>query len=359
MKAALGLCVLCLSFPASALLAQVPQVKPRVLTRTEVEGKVAKVDVAARFVTTIRLPDTVNSVVVGDPSEFQVEHSDREPKLVFVKALSNKPSATNLLISTVSGRQVSLLLVNRGDMSRDPGIVDFLVKYEDSKGFFVAPSGFPFALVGATVPLAQDGGIRADGTPVTAKRSLPPNAVSASAATSLLPSSDSSRSGIQHVNLDQLLEQQENAPLPTLYGEHVGEISTSGDRVRAGVSRVIDGGQQVMVLFSVVNPTKHAILLMPPQVQLGGRTTSGRIVRRQKWSSAEQLPIEDFRLTRRRLGPGERADGVVVFVRPPYKQSNETLLLQMADSGAVDRPALAPIGFGVSTSSEERNGGGK
>jgi hypothetical protein len=38
---------------------------------------------------------------------------------------------------------------------------------------------------------------------------------------------------------------------------------------------------------------------------------------------------------------------VVVFQRPSFKQSNETLFLQMAESGAVDRPALAPIGFGI------------
>jgi hypothetical protein len=52
---------------------------------------------------------------------------------------------------------------------------------------------------------------------------------------------------------------------------------------------------------------------------------------------------------RRRIGPGERADGVVVFNRPPFKQSNETLFLQMAETGGVDRPALAPIGFGISS----------
>jgi len=43
----------------------------------------------------------------------------------------------------------------------------------------------------------------------------------------------------------------------------------------------------------------------------------------------------------------------VVFERPSFKQSNETVLLQMADSGAVDRPALAPIGFGISTLRKE------
>jgi len=56
------------------------------------------VEVAPRFVTAIRLPEIVSSVVVGDPSEFQVEHSEHEPRLVLVKALSVRPSETNLLI---------------------------------------------------------------------------------------------------------------------------------------------------------------------------------------------------------------------------------------------------------------------
>jgi hypothetical protein len=67
------------------------------------------------------------------------------------------------------------------------------------------------------------------------------------------------------------------------------------------------------------------------------------------------LAVVDFRLSRRRIGPGERADGVVQFERPPYKRSMETLFLQMAESGAVDKPALAPIGFGVSTLREAAN----
>ena len=358
MKMARGLCVSCFLFGASVALAQVPQVEPRVLTKTEVEGKVTVVEVAARFVTAIRLPDAVNSVVVGDPTEFQVEHSDREPKLVFVKAVSKKPSETNLLISTATGHQVSLLLVNRGDSSPDLGTIDFLVKYEAPNGFFVGPSGFPFALVGATVPLAQGAGFAPDATRALPKPATPASTVSAVTGNSAPAFPDVARSDLPNSNLDNLLEQQESAPLPVLYGEHIAEESTSGDRVRAGVSRVIDGGEQVIVLFSVVNPTKHAVLLMPPQVQLGGRTTSGK-GHKKKWATAEQLPVEDFRLNRRRLGLGERADGVVVFVRPPYKQSNETLLLQVAESGAVDRPALAPIGFGVSSSWEEQNGRGK
>jgi hypothetical protein len=93
--------------------------------------------------------------------------------------------------------------------------------------------------------------------------------------------------------------------------------TTTGDRVRAGVSEAIDGGQTVIALFSVVDSTDHNIRLMPPQVQLGGRVKSGKIIRRSHWATADQLPVTEFRLGKRRLGPGERADGVVLFERPP------------------------------------------
>ena len=346
--------VLCVSLPSVAVWAQTAQVEPRILTKTDLDGKVTTVEVAARFVTTIRVPDPVNSVVVGDPTEFQVEHSDREPRLVFVKALSTRPSESNLLISTTTGRAVNLLLVNHGASANGPEPIDFLVKYEPSTDFFISSSGFPFALVGATVPLSQGK------ESATVEAITTPEIAHVRAATPIPPVDPPAPApGAQSKNLDQLLAEQESAPMPVLFGEHIAPESVKGDRVRAGVSRVIDGGQEVIVLFSAVNPTKHAILLMPPQVQLGGTKTGGKTTRKQKWTTAEQLPIEDFRLNRRRIGAGERADGVVVFERPPYKQSTETLLLQIADSGAVDRPALAPIGFGVNTAQEEEHGRGK
>jgi len=158
-------------------------------------------------------------------------------------------------------------------------------------------------------------------------------------------------------SLDSLLLRQQKAPLPTLYGKRIEGENVKGDRLRTGISEVIDGGQEVIVLFSVVNTSKHAILLMPPQVQLGGKNKTGKIVKHDRWSAAEQLPVADFRLSPRRVGVGQRADGVVVFERPPYKQSNETLFLQMAESGAVDHPALAPIGFGVSSLRQEADHG--
>jgi hypothetical protein len=308
---------------------QVPEVRPRVLTKSDLDGNVAVAEVAPHFVTAIKIPEPVNSVAVGDPALFQVEHSEREPQLVFVKALTTKAAETNLLISTARGHEFSLLLVSGGEpKSTKPPRVDFVLNYRGAAGFLIEPD-YPSVLVGQTVSLAKSSQAR-----------LSPADVGTGA-------------------LDVLLSRQEHAPLPALYGEHVAGKTAAGDQVRAGVSDVIDGGDHVMVLFSAIDPTNHAILLMPPQIQLGGKVKSRKIIRRSHWASAEQLPVLDFRLSKRRLGPGERADGVVLFERPPYKQSNETLFLQMAQAGAVDRPALAAIGFGISTLGEECDHGAR
>lgn len=359
MRIFLGVSLLCLALGTTKASAQVPTVEPRVATETELREKVAVVEVAPRFVTAIRLPDTVNSVVVGDPSAFQVEHSEHEPRLVFVKTLSSRPVQSNLLISIAGGREFTLLLVSRGERSSpEPVPVDFLLKYEVSRGFLIPPSAFPATLIGPTVPLDRGAALDSGHDSLSARHMN----TSRAEVSSLGDPSGADRIALtaeelRSDSLGQLVKQQERAPLPALYGQRIGEQTENGDRVRAGVGRVIDGGQEVVVLFSVVNPTKHPILLMPPQVQLGGRTISGKLIHHAKWSTAEQLPVLDFRLNRRRLGPAERADGVVVFERPPYKQSNETLLLQVAESGAVDRPALAPVGFGVSTRPEDKNDG--
>jgi hypothetical protein len=353
MRASSGLLLLCFASGTRATFAQATQIDPRIVTQPDLDGKVGQIEVAPRFVATVRLPEAVNSLVVGDPAKFQVEHSEREPKLVFVKAVSMKAAETNLLISTVSGRQISLLVVSRGEIaSSDQAQLDFLLRYEPVHGFLVAPSGFPSALVGETVPLRQGEESSAD---ASRRANLSGGGHQRPSTAGDLPAL---RGKVDTEGLDELLEEQENAPLPALYGERVREELNGGDRVRAGVSRVIDEGQEVVVLFSVLNPTKSAILLMPPQVQLGGMVRSGKLIRRKKWSTAEQLPVVDFRLNKRRIGPGQRADGVVLFERPPYKQSNETLFLQVAESAAVDRPALAPIEFGISTTVEDGNARG-
>ncbi len=327
------------------------QVQPQVVGRQIRDGQVTTVFLAPRYVTAIWMPEPVNSVVVGDPASFSAEHSDREPNLVFVKPITTKAAQTNLLISSTRGLQASLLLISRGEPNDDEQRgVDFLMRYKPAGQFMIQPANSPSVMIPQTVAVGST-------ATVSSASSLPDPIVHASSTSrggskeqpaSQTPAAENSTK-VDRTALDELLDRQRRAPLPVLYGQKPGISAPGKELVKTGVSEVIDQGSEVVVLFSAVNVQDHAVELMPPQVQLGGKKKSGKIIRKSRWSMAEQLPVTDFRMSRRRLGPGERADGVVVFQRPSFKQSTETLFLQMAESGAVDRPALAPIGFGISS----------
>jgi hypothetical protein len=306
---------------------------PVTLTRASLDEKVITLRLSPRVATSIRMPEPVNSVVIGDPERFQAEHSEHEPELVTVKPVSAAPAQTNLLITTTLGHQVNLLLISSGQQSGGTQTVDVLLKYGKPAGgsFLVEESPLSASLIAETQKLDVSGK-----APELA--SVGPLAGLIKAASVDTSSAADEKSGAV---LDKLLDRQKRASLPVLYGQHPGELD-AGPRIKAGVSEVLDEGQDVVVLFSVVNPANHAIEILPPQVQLGGKV-------KKKWTTAEQLRVIDFRLNTRRLGAGQRADGVVVFERPSFKESNETLFLQVADSGAVDLPALAPIGFGISS----------
>jgi hypothetical protein len=327
------------------------QVQPQVVGRSIRDGQVTTVFLAPRYVTAIRMPEPINSVVVGDPSSFSAEHSDREPNLVFVKPITPKAAQTNLLISSTRGLQTSLLLVSRGELKEEgQPSVDFLMRYKTAGQFLIQPTDSPSAgipqtvTVGSTVRVSLGAALPGPVAPASLTNYGVPKEQSATQLRVAANSTPAVRTA-----LDDLLDRQRLAPLPALYGQKPGISPPGKELVKTGVSEVIDQGSAVVVLFSAVNVQDHAVELMPPQIQLGGMKKGGTIIRKSRWSTSEQLPVTDFRMSRRRLGPGERADGVVVFQRPSFKQSTETLFLQMAESGAVDRPALAPIGFGISS----------
>ena len=328
------------------------QVQPQVVGRPVRDGQVTTVFLAPRYVTAIRMPEPINSVVVGDPASFSAEHSDREPNLVFVKPITPKAAQTNLLISSTRGLQASLLLISRGEPKEEgQPAVDFLMRYKPAGQFMIQPADSLSAVIPQTIAV-----VNAALVPSAPGLSVPvlPSSATTRSVSKERPASQSQRSAanstkVDRTALDDLLDRQRRAPLPVLYGQKPGISPPGKELVKTGVSEVIDQGSEVLVLFSAVNVQDHAVELMPPQIQLGGMKKTGKIIRKSRWSTSEQLPVTDFRMSRRRLGPGERADGVVVFQRPSFKQSTETLFLQMAESGAVDRPALAPIGFGISS----------
>src|SRR5215467_1961151 len=129
MRSTLALGWLLLAALTAGAVAQQATITPQVRSKATADNKITEIELEAHFVTTIRVPEPVNSVVVGDPALFQVEHSEHEPELVFVKALTNEHAESNLLISTAKGRQVSFLLVSRGG-GPNPAKVDFLLRYQ-------------------------------------------------------------------------------------------------------------------------------------------------------------------------------------------------------------------------------------
>src|ERR1039457_5654737 len=135
---------------AACAQAQTAEPQPRIVTHEGMAGEVTVVEVAAHFVTAIRLPEAISSVAVGDPSLFDVEHSEREPQLLFVKVLTAYPAKTNVLISTAKGHQVSLLVVSKG--GETSSAVDFLVKYQRERSFIIEPAARSM-VVPETVPL--------------------------------------------------------------------------------------------------------------------------------------------------------------------------------------------------------------
>jgi hypothetical protein len=154
MRSALVFGWLALLVLAATAGAQQTPIVPQVRTKPTADNKITVIELAAHFVTAIRVPEAVNSVVVGDPALFQVEHSEHEPDLVFVKALTNEHAESNLLISTARGRQISFLLVSRGEGPNSAN-VDFLLRYQPSGGFLVEPDAVPFALVAQTASVSK------------------------------------------------------------------------------------------------------------------------------------------------------------------------------------------------------------
>jgi hypothetical protein len=249
------------------------------------------------YVSSVRVPEDLSSVVLGNPGVFKAEYSDVEPRLVFLKPTASAPGETNALITTKTGREISLHLVSAGNSNRG-GAVDFVLEYDNPRGFFIEPS-HPTFVIANTRSLTPD--------PVPA---TPPSGASAS-------------------NQDLLKQQAEPHP------------HWQGKQLRVAIGMVTANNQEMTVAFSVLNASPRTIELLPPQIQLAG-TSKDKHGKRVK---ADQVAVGDYATTARRLPPRTRADAVVVFERPSFKESREQMLLQVAQAEEVDRPVLVPIPF--------------
>jgi hypothetical protein len=152
--------------------------------------------------------------------------------------------------------------------------------------------------------------------------------------------------------IDQALQRQTKIATPDWVGGLNKDAKNPDQKAAANplmgaLGEVIEKGDEMLVAYSVLNTTDHWIEVLPPQVELNSLNleTTKKNDKKKKEILAEQVPISDFRLTARRLAPGERADGAVQFSRPGFKQSKDRLLLQLATASAVDTPFMLPLPF--------------
>ena len=249
------------------------------------------------YISCVRLPEAVSSVVLGDPVAFKAEHSEAEPQLVFLKPTTAKPAETNALITTMTGREVSLTLLTEGSTDRGEA-VDYVLRYEHPHSFLIGTARSSF-VISETKTFTEE-------APIPARNGN---------------------------------GQSEGDEKPVLRQE-LEPAHWQGKQLRVAVGRTAETGERMTVGFSVLNSSSKIIELLPPQVQLAGASKNkhGKI-------KAEPVPIKDYQMTTRRLEPGARADGVVVFERPTFKEARERLLLQIAQAEEVDHPVLIPIAF--------------
>ena len=275
-----------------------PHISPQITTSTIQQDAVSVLRLGAGYTTSVRVPDEISSVVIGDPLRFKAEHSDAEPRLVFLKPTTAEPSESNALITTRTGREISLHLVSFGT-ALDNAQVDFFVDYQRPRDLLVDAGNNAFLI--------------ADTRPV-----------------SLLTQGDSDHAEDSH-SMMQELEQQKGAVVPKWEGkELLGALGASTQR-----------DEQTVVAFSVLNDSHRWIELLPPQVEIVD-TSRGRGRNRLK---SELIAVIEYRMTTRKLAPGERADGVAAFARPAFKESTEQLQLQLAEAERIDHPIRLSVPF--------------
>ncbi|WP_263359480.1 hypothetical protein [Acidicapsa ligni] len=283
-------------------------VSARVATITINPNEVTSLHLRPEFESTIRMPEEITSVILGSPTSFKAEHSEGEPEYVYVKPITKEPAQSNLLIATKSGQHVTLELVSDGAVNNPTQPVDFLIQYRTSSSFLVtSDEPLPVAKKPADHPRRSE----------VAEEHSP----------SVVPSA-----------LDQEFEQQTKLNAPSW-------SKWEGKQIETSIGDIRQWSNETVVSYSVYNSSDQPVEIVPPQIQITGRKTEKKKKKQGKGILSDQLEIRDYKLSLTRLEPGGRADGVVVFDRPNFKQSTEKLFLQLAQADQVDRPILVRLPF--------------
>jgi hypothetical protein len=297
----------------------------RIESRPVDSSIVGEVHCKPLYISTIHLPEAVTSIAVGAPTLFTAEHVENEPKLVYVSPLTHDVAESNLLVALASGETISLKLISSGNSAAQYD-VDFVLDYRPDKALlaFAGPleSGISQPEMAATkslsAPFVKSYPVRS-----SVRTVQPVSVIDAALA------AEAELATPHWITADDLVKlDKANA--------------TATRTIAASLGREVQVGDTMMVSYSVLNVSRDWVQVLTPQIQLGNPVQKKPS---KKGILAAPVSIQDFRQNVAKLAPGERLDGVVQFSRPGFKQSRETLLLQLATADAVDHPVMIPLPF--------------
>ena len=284
-------------------------VKPHVATITINPSEVITLHLRPEFESTIHMPEEITSVILGSPGNFKAEHNEGQPEYVYVKPITKEAAESNLLIATKSGLHVTLELISDGvGVSGSALPVDFLIEYRTSRSFLISGS--------AGVERAR----------------VEPTGIASPSNQSRIPAAAKPLSAIDE---EYELQMCINAP---------GWTKWEGKQIKTSLGDIRQRSNQTVISFSILNASDQPVEIVPPQIQISGRAVKKK-KKEGKSLTADQLLIREYRLSTTRIEAGARADGVVVFDRPNFKQSTEKIFLQIAQADQVDRPILIRLPF--------------
>jgi hypothetical protein len=228
---------------------------------------------------------------------------------VYVKPITKDAAESNLLIATKSGLHVTLELISDGVGASGSALpVDFLIEYRTSRSFLIAGS-------------ASAEHVRVE-----------PTGIASPSTQSRIPAAAKPLSAIDE---EYELQMRVNAP---------GWTKWEGKQIETSLGDIRQWSNETVISFSILNASAQPVEVVPPQIQISGRALKKK-KKEGKSLTADQLLIREYRLSATRIEPGARADGVVAFDRPNFKQSTEKLFLQIAQADQVDRPILIRLPF--------------
>lgn len=292
-----------------------PVVPGKITTVVINPNEVTPLHLRPEFVSTIRLPEEVTSVDLGSRGSFSAEHNEGEPEYVYVKPITKEPAQSNVEIGMKSGQHVTLELISDGAASNGTiQPVDFLIQYRSAQGFLVGADE-------STSRRTDLPGLNDRTTKHNSTNAVPPL---------------STTSGLSALELEYQQQIRVNSPNWTKW---------EGKQIETSIGDVRQWSNETVISYSIFNPSDRAVEIVPPQIQITGRKVEKKKKKPGKGIISDQLQIRDFKLSTTRLEAGARADGVVVFDRPNFKESTEMLFLQIAQADQVDKPVLIRLPF--------------